>query len=347
MFRSRHLLLGAATAPLLVAAQADAAEKVVASIKPVHSLVAAVMEGAGTPELLVKGAASPHTYSMRPSEAGMLEDADLVFWVGPGIETFLESSLQSLAGDAEVVMLSETPGLTQLEIREGGAFEAHDHDHGDHAGHDDAGDHDHHDEAHGKHHPEHEDHDHAAHDDDHGHDHAHDEVDTHIWLDPENARVMVHHIAHSLSQADPQNASIYEQNAAALYTRIDTLIAETEEALASVDDETFVVFHDAFHYYENRFGLQAAGSITVSPEVLPGARRLREVQDKIVELGATCVFREPQFEPKLISVVTEGTDARSGVLDPLGADLEDGPDLYFTLIGNLTESLVGCLSADS
>lgn len=339
MKKLRLFLSASALAVISLAAPATAKEGVVASIKPIHSLVAAVMQGVGEPQLLVKGADSPHVYSMRPSEARMLEEARLVFWVGPGLEVFLEKPLQSLAGDAIVVELAQTPGLTLLAPREGGAFEAHAHGEEEHHAGADEG-HDHHDHDH-----EHEHeagHEGAPHD---GHeDHAHGEADMHLWLDPENARRMTARIAEALAEADPQNAVAYAQNAAALDRRFDALIAETKKKLAAVSGKPFVVFHDAYHYFERRFDIPAAGSITVNPDTQPGARRLGEIRDKIVELGAVCVFSEPQFEPKVVQVVTEGTDARAGVLDPLGAGIEDGPELYFTLVGNMADALSDCLS---
>jgi zinc transport system substrate-binding protein len=336
--RSRLFLSATALAGVLFAGPAAALEGVVASIKPVHSLVAAVMEGVATPQLLVKGAASPHAYSMRPSEAAMLERAPVVFWVGEGVETFLEKPLDSLAGNAQVVELAEAPGITLLDVREGGAFEPHGHgDEDDHAGHDDD------DHGHGEEHHAHDD-DHA-HGDDH-HDHADGGKDMHIWLDPENARLMVRQIVAVLSEADPENAEVYNENAAALDMRFDELIAETAAKLVDMRGRPFIVFHDAYHYFEQRFDIPAAGSITVSPEQVPGAQRLEQIRAKISEVEATCVFSEPQFEPRLIQVVTEGTSARAGVLDPLGAELEDGPDLYFTLMGNLAGSLSECLSGE-
>lgn len=368
MTRSRLLLIGSAIATIFSATQASALEGVVASVKPIHSLVSAVMEGVGEPQLLVKGAGSPHTYSMRPSEAGMLEQAKVVFWVGPGLDTFLEKPLETLAGGARVVELAETPGLTLLDMREGGAFEAHVHD--DEDGHDHhAHDEDDHHEAHAdEHEHEHEEthadehgHEEAhadghSHDDDHGHeeahadhghdDHAHDGKDMHVWLDPENARQIVRQIATTLSEVDPENAATYEANATALDARLDELTAKTNETLAPVRGKPFVVFHDGYQYFEHAFDIPASGSITVSPEVQPGAKRLGEIHDKITELGAACVFSEPQFEPKLVTLVTEETNARSGVLDPLGADIEEGPELYFTLVGNLAQSLAGCLSKE-
>lgn len=333
MTRSRLLLIGSAVATIFSATQASALEGVVASIRPVHSLVSAVMDGVGEPQLVVRGGGSPHAYSMRPSEAGMLEQAKVVFWVGPGLETFLEKPLETLAGGARLVALSQTPGLTLLDTRESGAFEAHAHDDGDH-------DHDGHAES---------DHD-EAHGDEHEHEEAHadghESKNMHVWLDPENARQMVRQIAATLSEIDPENAAAYEANATALDARFDALIAETNETLAPVRGKPFVVFHDAYQYFEYRFDIPASGSITVSPEVQPGAQRLSEIHDKIAELDAACVFSEPQFEPKHVTLVTEGTDARSGVLDPLGADIGEGPELYFTLIGNVAQSLAGCLSGE-
>ncbi len=167
----------------------------------------------------------------------------------------------------------------------------------------------------------------------------------HIWLDPENAKAIVHEIEEALSEADPENAGRYAENAQALQARLDTLIEETRTELAAIDGAQFVVFHDAYQYYEARFGLAAAGSITVNPDTMPGAQRLSEIRDRVRELGVSCVFAEPQFEPRLVEVVTEGTEARSGVLDPLGADIADGPELYFELIGNMTTSFTSCLSA--
>lgn len=341
MIRHKLRTLGFATASaaVLCGGSAWALDGVVASIKPVHSLVAAVMEGVGEPELLVKGAASPHAYALRPSEARALEQAKVVFWVGEGMETFLAGPLETLGGNARVVELVEAHDLVELDFREGGPFEAHDH--GDHGGHDDAHGHDDDD---GDDHDGGDDHAHEG----HGHEgHDHGAIDMHLWLDPSNAKAFVHEIEEALSAADPDNAATYEANADALNEKLDVLIAETDAALAPVRGRGFVVFHDAYQYFENRFDIQAAGSITVSPEAIPGAQRLTEIRAKVAELGATCIFAEPQFEPRLVSVAAEGTQARTGVLDPLGADLEDGPELYFELIRNLTTSLTTCLAGAS
>ena len=168
----------------------------------------------------------------------------------------------------------------------------------------------------------------------------------HMWLDPENAKVFVGEIEAALSAADPDNAETYAENAEALRGRLDELSAEVEAQLADVRGRGFIVFHDAYQYYENRFGVTATGSITVSPEVMPGAARIDEIRTRVRDLGVSCVFSEPQFEPRLVQVVTEGTPARAGVLDPLGADLDDGPELYFDLVRNLTTSLTECLQGE-
>lgn len=317
---------------------AHAEVNVVASIKPVHSLVAAVMEGVGTPDLIVEGAGSPHTYALKPSQAQALEKADVVFWVGHELEAFLEKPLETVAANAKSVELIDADGLVKLAFREGGAFEKHshgDHDHDDHA----EGEHDHDEHAEGE-----GEHDHEEHAD---HDHEHGAFDAHVWLDPVNAKAMVRTIAETLSQADPDNAATYAANAKAESDKLDALIGEVTAQLEPVKDKGFIVFHDAYHYFENRFGVTAAGSITISPEVTPGAERVSEIHAKVKELGAACVFAEPQFEPKLIATVTEGTPARSGVLDPLGSTLDNGPDLYFSVIRNMATSLKTCLGQAS
>ena len=347
-----RLGLAASTAYLLLSpAFAMAAPDVVVSIKPIHSLVASIMKGVGEPSLIVEGAASPHTYTLKPSNARALENADVVFWVGPGLEAFLDKPLEALPKKAKVVELEDAPGLTKLPFREGGAFEAHDH--GEHAEAGEGGDDHAHD--HGAEEAGHADHAKAEHTDEHGHEdhahegHDHDEhehggTDMHLWLDPSNAKAMAAEIAKSLSEADPANKAAYEANLAALDTEIDALDTEIAAQLKPVLEKPFIVFHDAYQYFEKRYGVRVAGSVTVSPETMPGAERLSSIHAKIEELGAACVFAEPQFEPKLIGVVTEGTQAKSGVLDPEGGALEPGPALYGQLMRNLSTSMSTCLS---
>ena len=286
---------------------------VVTSIKPIHSLVSAVMDGIGTPSLIVEGAGSPHTYALKPSQAKALQDADLVFWVGPAIESFLEKPIKEVASSAHTITLSDAPGLIKIEFREGGNFDSHD----DHAKHDD------HD-------------DHAKHDD-------HGQFDMHMWLDPKNAKTIVNAIEAALIKADPLNIQAYKGNAVSMNRHLDKLITEVDAELGPVKGKPYVVFHDAYQYFENRFGMTSVGSITVSPEVLPGAKRVKVLREKIKSLNATCVFSEPQFEPKLIATVIENTSAGAGVLDPLGASINVGPEMYFTLIRNMSKSLKECL----
>lgn len=294
---------------------AAATPNVVVSIKPIHSLVASIMKGIAEPGVILKGAGSPHTYQMKPADAEMLQNADLVFWVGPELERFLEKPISSLSDGAKVVELEDAPGLLTLPMREGGAFEPHD---------DGDDDHDHAAEAH----------------DDHG------EHDAHIWLNTDNAKALGRAIAAALSQADPANAPRYNDNLAALEGKLDALSTELRTTVAPVRNRPIVVFHDAYQYFEKEFGIRVAGSITVSPETLPGAARISEIHEKLKGLGASCVFAEPQFEPRLINVVMEGTAAKSGTLDPEAATLPEGPDLYFDLMRGLATSIRNCLSTD-
>lgn len=305
-----------ATAFLTVSAHAVmAADKsgVVVSIKPIHSLVSAVMQGVGEPELIVKGAASEHGYSLKPSDARALENAKTIFWVGPEMETYLTKPLESLGTKADIVRLGGVKGLELLPAREGGNFEPHDHGDGD---------------SHDKH-------------DDEAHEHHHD--DMHIWLDPQNAKLMLEPIAEALSKADPEHAKQYQDNAKSYAVKLEDLQKEVAAELEPIRTKPYIVFHDAYQYFDRRFNLAAAGSITVNPEKSPGAARIREIQTKVQSLGATCVFSEPQFESRLVKTVLEGTKAKTGVLDPLGADIKDGPDLYPQLIRNLASSLKACL----
>jgi zinc transport system substrate-binding protein len=335
----RTLLLSTALlAAGTLAARAETPD-VVVSIKPIHSLVAAVMQGVGEPKLIVEGAASPHTYSLKPSNAAALQDADLVFWVGHGLEAFLEKPLTALGSKATIVELDDAPGLEKLQFREGGPFEAHTHE-GEEG----------HDHAHGEEGHDHaketeESHDHAA---EAGHQHEeHGEFDMHLWLSPDNARAIATEAARALSEKDPANAETYNKNLAAPTEKLAALDKEVAETVAPVKEKPFIVFHDAYQYFEHHYGVQAAGSITVSPETLPGAERLTQIRDKVKTLGATCVFAEPQFEPKLVNVVLEGTSAKSGVLDPEAATLEPGPELYFTLMRSIATSLRDCLGQPS
>jgi zinc transport system substrate-binding protein len=337
--------------------QASAAPKVVSSIKPVHSLVASVMQGVATPDLLVGGASSPHAYALKPSQAQALEDADVIFWIGPELEAFLQKPIATIGGDARVVALTDTGGLNKLVFRTSGLFEPHDHGHdGEHAddGHTEVGHSDedahHHEQAHGEDHAhghadDHGNDDEHAHGDDHGHSHGAAAFDAHVWLDPVNAKLFVGAIGETLSQADPENAANYSNNVKATQARLDALIAEVNDLVVPARGKGFIVFHDAYQYFEKRFGIEASGSVTVNPEVKPSAERLARIRDKVRELDTVCAFAEPQFDGRLIDVVIEGTEAKSATLDPLGSGLEDGPELYFNLIREMATSMTRCLTA--
>ncbi len=307
---------------VLSASSAWASPRVVVSIPPIASLVDNVMKGVGTATTLVPSGASLHSYALKPTDAAALQSANAIFWVGPALETFLDRPIQNLGGNSTIVALMSAPGVKLLKGREGGVWEEHE----EHEEHTDEG----HDQK-ASEHGDHEDHDH--------------ESDGHIFLDPMNAKAIVITVLDTLRKIDPANAPTYARNAAALAARIDALDAELVTTLAPVKTKPFIVFHDGYQYFERRYGLMAAGSITVSPERPPGAGRVAEIRKKIANLGAVCVFAEPQFEPKLITTLIDGTKAGTGTLDPEGASLPEGPDLYFALMRALGRNLSACLSA--
>jgi len=307
------MVLFAALGP--AAAQAP---KVFVTVKPVHALVAGVMQRVGEPYLLLKGGESPHSYTLKPSDARALSESALVFWVGESLEVFLEHPLETLAEQARIVELAEAKGIETLEGREGGAWESHEAAH-----------------APDKHAP------------DDKHAHAHDEIDGHLWLDPHNAEAIVTVAAETLAGIDPANAAAYRDNARKVIARIEALDAELTAQLAPVKDRPYIVFHDAYQYFEAHYGLKAVGSITLSPERQPSAQRLTEMRKRLTDSGAVCVFSEPQFRPALVDVVIEGSKARRGELDPIGAALPSGPDAYFEVMRGLATSLRACLMPQS
>ncbi len=278
--------------------------QVVVSIKPIHSLVSGIMAGAGTPVLLIQGGGSPHGYALRPSEARALNDAQLIIWVGPELESFLEKSLKSLGSGARQLQLTAAMQDHFLPSREGGTWEKHDS------------------------------HSHAGH-----HSEPAKELDPHLWLDPVQAqRIAVLTVA-ALCDIDPANQELYRANGEKLRQRLASLQIELGRQLAPVADIPYIVFHDAYQYFEKAFALNVVGSVTLNPERSPGLRRVLEIRNSIKNLGARAVFSEPQFEPRLVATVIEGTGAVTGTLDPIGADLAAGPDSYFVLMRNLAEAL--------
>jgi len=335
---------------------ANAELKVVTSIKPIHSLASYLMDGIGKPELIVDGYGSPHGFSMKPSHAKMLQNADLIFWVGEDLENFLEKPLKSIAKKAEKIELIEIKGLNVLKFRERNIFDEHDHGHDDHDkkedDHDDHGkkedDHDDHDhDDHGKKEDDHDDHDHddhgkkEEHDDHDGHEgHAHGEFDPHIWLDTMNAKTMLNEMAEHLIENDPKNEAKYKSNLDKALKDIDKLTIEVMTELNN--SVSSIVFHDAYQYFEKRFNVNVLGAFTVNTDVMPGAEQLAEIREIIEHDKVACVFSEPQFNPDIINAVAKDMKIKTGVLDPLGATLDSGKDLYFKLIRNMSASFKGC-----
>ena len=317
IFKSTIFTLTAALFLVLTPLKAEIS--VVTSIKPLHSLTSYIMEGVGEPELIIDGVASPHNFQIKPSHAKMLQNADLVIWIGEDLEIFLPTALKSIPKDAVVFELLDQSGLKKLKFREKNIFEGHD-DHG-------------HDE-HAKKEDDHDDHGH----DDHGH--GHGSFDPHIWLDPANAKVIVKKITNQLSKIDKDNASTYKANSKKVIKDLDGLIKEVKNEINK--DASFVVFHDAYQYFEKRFGLSVIGALTVNPDVMPGAEQLSEIREVIEHEKAKCIFSEPQFNPNIINSIASDTGVKTGVLDPLGANIDKGKNMYFDLIKDMSNSLKDC-----
>ena len=335
-------------APLFLSFSAKADVKVVTTIKPLHSLVSSVMEGVGEPSLIIEGTNNPHTFVFKPSHAELLEEADIVFWIGEGLEAFMEKPLDSLASNAKKVAFMDLASIEKLKFREENIFDDHD-DHDDHDGHDDEHEgHDDHDDHDGHKDDDHDDHDdHDGHDDEHeGHDdhdhhgHAHGEFDAHIWLDPINAKEMIHEIAHELGDLDPKNKEIYESNANKTLKSLDKLIEDVNSSVSK--DVSYIVFHDAYQYFEKRFGVSSAGALTLNPDVLPGAKQIADVQDLISDKNIKCIFSEPQYNPKIIETLASDMDISTGIMDPLGAYIDKGNTMYFDLIKQISNSINKC-----
>ncbi len=297
--------------------------KVVTSIKPIHSLASYIMDGVGSPGLIVDGYNSPHSFQLKPSHAKMLEQADIIFWIGEDLENFLEKPLATIAKKAEKIELLEIKGIKKLKFRERNIFEEHE-------GHDDHGD-----DAKKEEHDDHgDDAKKEEHDDHEGH--GHGEYDPHIWLDPINAKVILSEITEHLIENDSKNASTYKSNLAKALAEIDKLIIDV--ITETNTDLNYVVFHDAYQYYENRFNVNILGAMTVNPDVMPGAEQIHEIHEVIEHDNVNCILSEPQFNPDIIKSIAKDTSVKTGVLDPLGANLKPGKDLYFDLIRNMSAS---------
>ena len=291
--------------------------KVVTTIKPLHSLISRIMETRGEPQLIIEGTNNPHTFVFKPSHAKMIEEADIVFWIGEDLEAFMEKPLNSLAKDTKKIAFMDSESIEKLKFREENIFDDHD-DHDDHDGHDDEHD------------------DHAGHHD--GHNHG--EFDAHIWLDPENAKEMVKIIRDELIKIDPEGQRQYSVNTAGATLELDNLINNVEKELSK--DISYIVFHDAYQYFETRFGVKSAGALTLNPDVLPGAKQIADIQDLISDKGIKCIFSEPQYNPKIIETLGNDMNISTGVMDPLGAFIDPGPTMYVELINGIANSIKEC-----
>ena len=291
------------------AAQADVKTdiKVVTTIKPLHSLISRIMESRGEPQLIIEGTNNPHTFVFKPSHAEMLEEADIVFWIGEDLEAFMEKPLDSLAKNAKKIAFMESDSIEKLRFREENIFDDHDGHEDEHEGHDD---------------------------------HNHGEFDAHIWLDPENAKEMVKIIRDELIKIDPEGQRQYSVNTAGATLELDNLINNVEKELSK--DISYVVFHDAYQYFETRFGVTSAGALTLNPDVLPGAKQIADIQDLIRDKGIKCIFSEPQYNPKIIETLGNDMNTYTGVMDPLGAFIDAGPTMYVELINGIANSIKEC-----
>ncbi|MCG7938502.1 MAG: zinc ABC transporter substrate-binding protein [Candidatus Thiodiazotropha lotti] len=294
---------------LLFSSSNLAGPKVVVSILPVHSLVSGLMSGIGEPYLLLKGNQSPHTMTLKPSDVRAISQADLLVWVGQSLESPLTSVIENNSDAESVISLLAIPNMHLLPIRDDLDWSSHDHS---------------------KHH-------HEAHTDEEL------EWDNHIWLSPKNARTTVRYLAQALIRLDPEHTADYQTNLQKLLQRIDREEMAFHTTISAVKDRPFIVFHDAYHYLEDHFGLNAVGSVSISPERQSGAKHIDELQQKIRRLEANCVFSEPQFQPKLVETLTSGSKANTGILDPLGMALDPGPEAYFQLLNGLADNLASCL----
>ena len=295
--------------------------KVVTTIQPLHSIISNVMGSKGNLKLILDGTASPHSFSFKPSHAKMIEDADVIFWVGKDLENFLEKPLKSIPQDAKIISFMELSKIKKLKFREKNIYEDHD-------------DHD----KHGHKKDDHDDHDKHGHKDSHGH--AHGEFDGHIWLDPVNAKIIVQEVTHVLEEIDSANAKVYAENAKKTLKKLDLMIKNIDKSINK--NANFVTFHDAYQYFEKRFGVESLGALTINTDVQPGAKQISEIKELVEHRNIKCIFSEPQFNPKLINMIANSTGAKTGVLDPLGSSYKTGKSLYFNLIKDLYANLNKC-----
>ena len=300
---------------------------IVASIKPVHALVAGVMGDLGTPHLLLAAPTSAHHFTLKPSQARALQNADIVFWIGPGMEQPLTKALATLAADAQSVALDDSAGLVLFDFDDDGhddrgtkdKYDGHD-DHDGHDGHDDHGTKDKHN-GHGGH-----------------------GINPHIWLDPFNAQIMLGVIADHLGKADPVNARAYQANADAMRQTFAQLQIDIARQLAPFAESEFLVLHDAHIYFERRFGMRAHAAITTEPDMMPTAAKIKKLRRDLESHPMDCIFGEPFLGQKAVRLIAEGSDIRIGQLDPLGSQLPAGASLYADLLKSYAAAFKGCLA---
>ena len=318
---------------------------VITTIQPINSLVSAVIGNTGKTISLIPAEISPHEFKLKPSDAKKMQEGNIIFYISKHLESDVVKVFDNLPKNIKIVDLLEETGIEHLSIRDNEAWERHDHH-----GHDDHDDHD----KHGKKHDDHDDHDkHGKKHDDHDHDkHAkkHDDHDdhqtkddVHIWLSPDNAIKIINKANKVLSLYYPQNAKIYDENTKIMIDKINKLKAELTKDLTPIKDKPYVVFHDAYQYFEKAFGLNAVGSVALEGDIASSPKQVSYIKEKIVKLKASCVFQEPQFDSKLVKIVVEGTNAQIGTLDPLGVGIKDEKDFYLQLLRNMAKSLKECL----
>ena len=319
---------------------------VISTIKPINSLVSAVIGNTGKSITIIPSEQSPHDFKLKPSDVKVLQNGNIIFYVSNHLESSITKVFKNLPKNIKLINLMEESGVNHLAIRDNDAWERHDHHgHDDHDDHDKHGkkhdDHDDHDK-HGKKHDDHDDHDkHGKKHDDHD-DHE-KEDDVHIWLSPDNAIKIVQKVNKVLSLYFPENSKIYNDNTTKFIDKIRNLKMELIKELSPIKNKPYIVFHDAYQYFEKTFELNAVGSVALEGDIASSPKQISFIKDKIIKSKASCVFQEPQFDSKLVKIVVEGTNAKTGTLDPLGVNITGNKDFYLQLLTNMAKSLKECL----
>ena len=302
-------LFVAFVASFLLIGPAQADVKVLTSIKPLQLIAAAVQDGVAVPEVLLPPGASPHHYALRPSDVRKVQSVDLLYWIGPDMEGFLPRVLNGRTLPS--VAVQDLPGLKLRHFAQDSAS--------------------------------HEDDDHDG--DEHDHDHRPGTVDAHLWLSPHNARVIAAKMATDLSAADPANAARYQSNLTAFNQRLDALDTRLKTRLAGVAGKPYFVFHEAFDYFEDNYGLKHAGVFAVAAEVQPGAQHVAAMRTRLQAVGKTCVFSEPPLRPRLAETLVAGLPVKLAELDALGGYTPATAQGYEQLLEKLGNDLAGCLES--